>query len=166
MTPSLRLALVDPLDQVARTFRELRRISPEDAIGAAEHDLVETDDRAAKHVEGRPGEVAGALGDDLGDAGPVDDRLDVDPRHQGIDVDPVHESIGVDTLEEAVDVDPIEQGVDVDLVEQGVDVDVGEDEVGIDDLENSVTCSRGHPAKEALLGLWLRLAHGGTLAIR
>jgi hypothetical protein len=99
--------LFNPVDQMAGSNGIFPRLSSNQSVGATEDDLVEADQGTSEEVERRPGEVSGALQNDVRDSSAVDQTLDVDPGHQGVDVDPVEETIDIDPVEEQVHINPL-----------------------------------------------------------
>ena len=100
-----------------------------------------------------------ALGNDLGNAGPLDDLHDVHPVHEGIDVGSGHERIHIDPLQQFVHIDSIEQMVHVHPVEEGVDIDVVENQIGIYKVKHPIGGGDGSPTDDSLAVWLLRLAH-------
>ena len=156
--------VVHPVDQRPRPGGEALEVPSEQAVDALEQDLVDPHYGSAEHVERRPGEVTGALGDDLGDPGPIDQGLDVYPLHQGVDIGCLEQLVDVDPSDQSLDVDAIEKGIDVYPFEQGVHIDMFEDQVRVDDVQYPFTRPAGSALEETsffpVLGDCLR-AHPG-----
>ena len=71
--------------------------------------------------------MSGAIRNDLGDAGSLDDRCQIDLVQNRIDVGTLQQGININLVQEVVQLDSVEKSIDVNPGQQGVDVDVIED---------------------------------------